>query len=210
MGPGTRISPKSEDVKRILTNAIRLAFTQTRRLSRSYRAIFAQLTHFRANVAVDFQSDRVDLTVRQLRSKNDSFRAKKMSTNKIISLLFYTAAFYNLLGGALFAFAAPTIFELAKFAPPSHWGYVEYPAWILMIFGALAIQTARKPEQNRNLIPYGAAQKLAFAGVVIYYWIANQLPSVWYPFALVDLLFLGGFVWAMISLAKTTKTLTTY
>jgi hypothetical protein len=133
-----------------------------------------------------------------------------MSTNKIISLLFYTAAFYNLLGGAIFVFAAPAIFELAKVAPPSHWGYVEYPAWILMIFGALAVQIAKKPELNRNLIPYGAAQKLAFAGVVIYYWITNQLPSVWYPFAIVDLLFLIGFLWAMNSLAQTTKKLSTY
>ena len=133
-----------------------------------------------------------------------------MTTNKVISLLFYTAAFYNIIGGALFAFAAPAIFEAAKVAPPSHWGYVEYPAWIFLIFGALAIQTARKPEQNRNLIPYGAAQKLAFAGVVIYYWITNNLPSVWYPFAIIDLLFLCGFLWAMKSLADTTKGLSTY
>jgi hypothetical protein len=133
-----------------------------------------------------------------------------MSTNKIISLLFYTAAFYNLVGGAIFAFIAPAIFELAKIAPPSHWGYVEYPAWMLMVFGALAMQIAKKPELNRNLIPYAVSQKLAFAGVVIYYWIGNTMPSVWYPFAIVDLLFLVGFVWAMNSLARSTKTLSTY
>ena len=133
-----------------------------------------------------------------------------MTTNKIVSLIFYTAAFYDFMAGVLFLFAGPAIFEMVKVAPPSHWGYVEFPSLILMIFGVMFWQVAQKPEQNRNLIPYGVMIKFSYASVVIWHWAQGNMPEIWKPFSVIDVIFLICFLWAMNAIARANKPIQTY
>ncbi len=134
-----------------------------------------------------------------------------MSTSKIVSILFYVSAGYDFLIGLAFLFAGPLIFELCKDVPPNHWGYVQFPALLLMVFGVMFYQIAMKPEHNRNLIPYGVMLKLSFSGVVIWHWLAkNNMPFVWKPFAIIDVLFLIAMLWAMNAIARITKPIQTY
>ncbi len=133
-----------------------------------------------------------------------------MSTSKTVSLLFYTAAFYDFMCGVLFLFAGPAIFEMSHVAPPSHWGYVEFPALTVMVFSVMFWQIAQKPERNRNLIPYGVMLNLAFAAVVFWHWFQHDMPDVWKPFAVIDVLFLLAFLWAMNAIAQITKPIQTY
>jgi hypothetical protein len=134
-----------------------------------------------------------------------------MSTSKLVSILFYVAAAFDFAIGLLFLFAAPFIFATFKVIPPNHFGYVQFPALVLCIFAVMFYQIAKKPDFNRNLIPYGVMVKLSFAGVVIWHWIANHdVPSIWKPFAFVDIAFLIAMLWAMNAITKQNKPMQTY
>lgn len=134
-----------------------------------------------------------------------------MSTTKIVSLLFYIAAGYDFLVGAVFLFVGPMLFNVLKDIPPNHWGYIQFPALTMMIFGVMFYQIGQKPEHNKNLIPYGVMLKLSYSGVIIWHWIANHnVPFIWKLLAIVDVLFLIAMLWAMNAIARITKPMQTY
>lgn len=134
-----------------------------------------------------------------------------MTTSKAASILFYLAAAYDFILGIVILFVAPALFEAMKDPPPNHWGYVEFPALVFMIFGVMFYQIAQKPEHNRNLIPYGAMMKLAFAGVVIWHWLVKQnMPTILKPCAIIDVVFLVAMLWALNAINKTMKPMQTY
>lgn len=133
-----------------------------------------------------------------------------MNARKIVSLLFYIAALYDFGFGIIFLFAGERIFSSLHVTAPNHWGYIQFPALVMLIFAVMFYQVAQKPEQNRNLIPYGVMLKFSYASVIFWHWSTGSVPAVWKPFAIADLLFLVGFLWAMNHIAKTTASLQTY
>jgi hypothetical protein len=125
-----------------------------------------------------------------------------MSTRPVISLLFIIAALYDGVLGIGFLFAGPTLFEWFSVTPPNHWGYVQFPAVLLVIFALMFAAVAMDPVRNRNLIPYGILLKLAYCGVVCFHWFTADIPDMWKPFAVVDFLFLLTFCWAYVIIRK--------
>jgi hypothetical protein len=134
-----------------------------------------------------------------------------MSTSKSVSLLFYVAAAYNLIFGVAFLFAAQQLFELFKTSPPEHPGYIQFMSLVMMVFAAMFFQIARKPEQNRNLIPYAVLLKLSSVCVIMWHWfVSHTIPAIWKPFAVLDLIYLIAMLWAMGALAKIMAPMKTY
>ena len=82
-----------------------------------------------------------------------------------VSGLFFVAALYDGLLGLAFLVAADRIFQWAQVTPPNHVGYVQFPGALLMIFGIMFAAIARRPRENRHLIPYGILLKVAYCGV---------------------------------------------
>ena len=122
--------------------------------------------------------------------------------SKAIPLLFLAAALYDGLLGLAFLVAAAAVFDWAGVTPPNHVGYVHFPAALLVVFAVMFLMIARKPNANRDLIPYGIMLKASYAGVVIYHWIVGGIPLLWKPFAVVDIMFLVLFVMAYRALGK--------
>jgi hypothetical protein len=79
---------------------------------------------------------------------------------------------------------------------------VQFPAALLVVFALMFLAVARDPERNRNLIPYGILLKVAYCGIVTYYWIVTGVPDMWKPFAAADFAFLVGFAWAYAALGR--------
>ncbi len=121
---------------------------------------------------------------------------------KIVSPLFALAAIYDGLLGLVFLFGADALYRAANVTPPNHPGYVQFPAALLIIFALMFAAIARKPLENRGLIVYGMLLKAAYCGVVGYHWAAGDLPSIWKPFVVFDLIFFVLFLLAWISLRK--------
>ena len=111
--------------------------------------------------------------------------------------LLYVAAIYDGLFGLIFFFCWPQLYAHFQITPPNHDGYVRFPALLLIIFGVMFLQIARDPDRNRNLIPYGIALKVAYAGLVFWYQLATPgIPAMWIPWAWCDLGFLVLFILA--------------
>ena len=134
-----------------------------------------------------------------------------ISTSKSVSLLFYVAAVYNLVFGIAFLFAAQPLFELFKTSQPEHPGYIQFMSLVMMVFAAMFFQIARKPEQNRNLIPYAVLLKLSSVCVIMWHWfVSHTIPPIWKPFSIIDLIYLIAMLWAMSALAKIMAPMKTY
>ena len=119
---------------------------------------------------------------------------------KLISPLFAVAAIYDGLLGLVFLFGADAVYRMAGVTPPNHPGYVQFPAAVLIIFALMFAAIAWKPLENRGLIVYGMLLKAAYCGVVGYHWAAGDLPSIWKPFVVFDLIFFVLFFLAWVSL----------
>ncbi len=126
-----------------------------------------------------------------------------MKTERAIPALFVVAALYDGLLGAVFLFAGGVVFQWLDVTPPNHFGYVQFPAALLIIFAIMFMAIAMNPTKNRNLIPYGILLKVAYCSVVAFYWLTSGLPNMWKPFCVCDFIFLIFFVWAWMALQKT-------
>ncbi len=113
-----------------------------------------------------------------------------------IRFLFWLAALYDGLLGLTFLVAGNAVFGWFDVAPPNHMGYVQFPAALLIVFALMFVAIARKPVANRRLISYGILLKASYCGVVFYHWMATDIPGMWKPFAVFDLVFLCLFLWA--------------
>ena len=118
----------------------------------------------------------------------------------LIVTLFIIAALYDGLLGFAFLFSADALYEWFQITPPNHFGYVHFPAALLIVFALMFLAIARNPQGNRNLIPYGILLKVSYCSVTGFHWLTTGLPSMWKPFIFYDLVFLGLFAWAYVSL----------
>lgn len=112
-----------------------------------------------------------------------------MKNQKSVSLFFYVSAAYDGLLGLAFLLFPKGLFEFFKVTPPNHFGYVQFPAALLVIFGLMFLAIAKNPSSNRNLIPYGILLKVAYCSIAFWYWFTANLPTLWKPFAVCDLIF---------------------
>ena len=113
-----------------------------------------------------------------------------MKNLRFISAFYIIAALYDGILGIAFLFAAEKLFSLAQVTPPNHFGYVQFPAALLLIFAVMFCVIAKNPCKNRNLIPYGILLKLSYSGIVFFHWFTSEIPYIWKPFAIIDLAFM--------------------
>ena len=123
-----------------------------------------------------------------------------MNVFRSIRLLFLIVALYDAGLGAAFLFVPGVVFQLGQVTPPNHWAYVQFPAALLLIFALMFVAIARNPVKNKAMIIYGILLKVAYCGIAFRYWLANGIPGLWKPFAIIDLVTAVLFVWAYLAL----------
>lgn len=125
-----------------------------------------------------------------------------MKSTRLVSILFIVAAVYDGVLGVMFCLVPWLPFHLFEVTPPNHWGYVQFPALLLVVFAIMFARIAMDPVANRNLIPYGILLKASYCGVVSWYWITTGIPDMWKPFAICDVVFGVLFWWAFVRVGK--------
>lgn len=121
---------------------------------------------------------------------------------KIIAPLFIAAALYDGLLG-LAGIAAPAwVYAQLNMPLPEHLGYVQLPALLMIVLAFAFIAIARDPRGNKNLIWYGVMVKVAFCLVAFGHYFFGTIPAMFLPFAIVDLVFIGLFIWVERALAS--------
>jgi len=68
-----------------------------------------------------------------------------MKKFKSISVLFYFSAAFDGILGVAFLFFPKFPFDLFNVDYIGHWGYIQFPAALLVIFGCMFFVIARKP-----------------------------------------------------------------
>jgi len=111
-----------------------------------------------------------------------------------IKSIFMISGLYDGIVGVTFLFAAPEIFAKAGVTPPNHFGYIQFSALLLIIFGAMFVRISTDPVRWRELIWYGVGLKVSYSGVVFYHLAGQGLPFLWVPFAILDVVFLAVFL----------------
>jgi hypothetical protein len=114
--------------------------------------------------------------------------------------MFAVAALYDGLLGMLFLAAPGRVFETFQITPPNHFGYVQFPALLLIVFATMFTRIALDPPGRRELIPYGAGLKAAYFAVVFYHHFFGSIPRLWVDFGYLDLAFLALFLAAWFQL----------
>jgi hypothetical protein len=122
-----------------------------------------------------------------------------MSTKPIKSLFLFAALYDGLLGVVALLFARP-LYQWFGVEAPNHLGYVQFPALLLLVFATMFLRIARDPVRFADLIPYGIGLKGAYCGVVFWHQLTGDIPSMWLPWAWMDLGFLALFILAHRSL----------
>jgi hypothetical protein len=110
--------------------------------------------------------------------------------------VFFSAGVYDSLIGLTFLLAGSKLFKQFSVPAPSHWGYIQFGALMLIIFGLMFFAIAYQPDRNRNLIPFGILLKLSYIGLTTYYWATSGLPGLFQPFILIDAVMLVLFILA--------------
>ena len=108
----------------------------------------------------------------------------------LIRGVFAVAGIFDLFVGLLFLVFGGRIFDVYGITRPNHPGYIEFPALLLLVFGVLMIHISRNPARYRSFMWYGMGLKASYAGVVFYHLLAADIPFMWVPFAVMDLVFL--------------------
>jgi len=120
----------------------------------------------------------------------------------LVKVLFVIAAVYDGVLGLLFLVAPGLAFGVFEVTPPNHFGYVQFPAILLLIFAAMFYRVATDPVGNRFLMLYGVVLKLGYCGLVFYYMLTTGVPGMWVPWAWADLAFLVLFLWSWVSMGR--------
>ena len=119
-----------------------------------------------------------------------------MKNDRLVSILFTVAGLYDGILGVAFLLAPASVFDRYGVTPPNHFGYVQFPAALLIVFAVMFFAVAIDPRANRNLIPYGILLKAAYCGLAFGYWFTQGIPDMWKPFAIADVAFGALFFWA--------------
>ncbi|HEU5400384.1 MAG TPA: hypothetical protein VFU86_03450 [Terriglobales bacterium] len=118
-----------------------------------------------------------------------------------IKVVLTLSGIYDGVIGLIFLLVPATLFRTAGITPPNHFGYVQFPALLLIIFGIMFLRAASDPVGRRETLIYGMALKASYAGLVFWYQLHGGVPILWVPFAWADTAFfiLFFFGWKKVS-----------
>ena len=115
---------------------------------------------------------------------------------KWMKAAFAASALYDGILAVVFLFFGVAMYDYFGIERPNHMGYLHFPALLLIVFALMYWQIATDPGKYRDLMPYGIGLKISYSTVVFYYWATSGIPTMWIPFAWIDLVFLIIFVQA--------------
>ncbi|HEX4064551.1 MAG TPA: hypothetical protein VHZ09_00900 [Acidobacteriaceae bacterium] len=107
-----------------------------------------------------------------------------------VKILLILCGLFDGVVGLVFAVMPATLFRVAHVTPPNHFGYVQFPALLLVIFAIMFFRAAADPVLHREILLYGVALKASYAGLVFWYQFHGGVPVLWIPWAWADAIFL--------------------
>ena len=86
-----------------------------------------------------------------------------------IRALFVLSGIYDGVLGIAFLLFGPAIFRIAGVTPPNHFGYIQFPALLLITFAIMFLRISGDPVGRRELMLYGMALKVSYCSVAFWH-----------------------------------------
>ncbi len=96
-------------------------------------------------------------------------------------------AIYDVALGLLFLLAFKPIFAQFGVTLPNHPAYVQFAAAMITVIGIGFWYVAQAPERNRDILKLGLLVKAAYTVIVFGYTLKGQMPAMWLPMGVIDL-----------------------
>ncbi len=96
-------------------------------------------------------------------------------------------AIYDFVLGLLFLLAFKPIFTQFGVTLPNHPAYIQFGAAMTAVIGIGFWYVAQAPERNRDILKLGLLVKAAYTVIVFGYTLKGQMPAMWLPMGVVDL-----------------------
>jgi hypothetical protein len=106
-------------------------------------------------------------------------------------------AIYDIALGLLFLLAYRPIFGQFGVTLPNHPAYIQFGAAMVAVIGVGFWYVALAPERNRDILKLGLLVKVAYTVIVFGYALKGQMPAMWLPMGVVDLIMFLGIVVAL-------------
>jgi hypothetical protein len=103
-----------------------------------------------------------------------------------IKPFFVLAGLYDGVLGVIFFLFPAQIFRMAAVTPPNHYGYVQFPALLMVVFGIMFLRVAADPVARRELMLYGMGLKGSYVFLILWYELRGGIPMLWIPWAWID------------------------
>ena len=111
-----------------------------------------------------------------------------------IRALFVLSGIYDGVLGIAFLLFGPAIYRIAGVTPPNHFGYIQFPALLLITFAIMFLRISGDPVGRRELMLYGMALKVSYCSVAFWHQFHGGIPIMFVPWAWADLVFLMLFI----------------
>ncbi len=111
-----------------------------------------------------------------------------------IKALFVIVGVSELVCGGAFSIAPGQILRAVHAVAPNPLAYIQFPALLVFVYGTMFLRIATDPAARREQILYGIALKIVFCSLVFWYWFKGDLPTLWLPFASIDVVILFLFI----------------
>lgn len=108
---------------------------------------------------------------------------------------FFIAGLYDVLLGVAFFIFGEQILDWIGMELPPHIAYIQLAAVFIAVQGLSYLLVWVDPPRFVGLVVIGVVYKLAYSGLAVWYLTIGELPSDFFiPWALVDIVFLVGFL----------------
>ena len=106
-----------------------------------------------------------------------------MNKEKLFKVTFFGLGIYDIFLGATFVLFYKSIYQFFQITPANHPGYVYLPALFIVAGGIGEMLIARNLVRNTDLAMMRLLMKLAYLGVVLYYFSKQAIPWVFVAIA---------------------------
>ena len=121
---------------------------------------------------------------------------------KAVKGLFLLAAVYDVVLGIVFGLFYAPVYERYGMELPNHPAYVQLLGLYVFTIGIGFLFVYQDPVRNAAIITLGILMKIWFCLVAFGHWSVDNLPVVYKPIAVADLVFLLLFLAAVVSVRK--------
>ncbi len=121
---------------------------------------------------------------------------------KTIRTIYLVGGVYDMVAAVVFGLFFKAIYNSFGVELPNHDGYIQITAMYIFVFGFGYYLVYKNPLESLGLVIIGIMMKFGFCIVIFGHYLFSQIPAMYIPFGLIDLVFGVVFLFTYAPLKK--------